>query len=248
MTPIAEMVALMLSKGIDHETIVLAIQTAEIAASGGKSGGIPLESPVDTTAEKRRAYDRKRKNEARESARLAREAAALSADVSGGSPVDTADPLSPPSSPKEVSPYNPLQEITPPSSSIPGARVRASDFPPDAFEQFWARVPRREGKAAAKRKFDQIRKAGSVPFAKLLTGIERYAAAMRSVEPQFVKHPATWLNAGCWDDEIAPRTTGPPKHAGPQGFESLFTQPGFSDHGSEHRPDFDLDLTANRTD
>src|ERR1700676_3952586 len=32
--------------------------------------------------------------------------------------VTEAVPLSPPSSPKEVSPYNPLQEITPPTSSI----------------------------------------------------------------------------------------------------------------------------------
>jgi hypothetical protein len=55
MTPIADMVAEMLARGLPPDVIVLAVRTAELAS--GKSGGIP----VDTTAEKRRAYDRQRK-------------------------------------------------------------------------------------------------------------------------------------------------------------------------------------------
>jgi hypothetical protein len=65
-TPIAKMFREMMAKGVDPEMIALAIETAESVSR-------PVESPVDTAAEKRRAYDRERK-------RLER--------LSGGSPVD----------------------------------------------------------------------------------------------------------------------------------------------------------------
>jgi hypothetical protein len=57
----------MIARGVDPEMIALAIETAESASR-------PVECPVDTAAEKRRAYDRERK-------RLER--------LSGGSPVES---------------------------------------------------------------------------------------------------------------------------------------------------------------
>jgi hypothetical protein len=50
----------MTARGVDPEMIALAIETAESVAR-------PVESPVDTAAEKRRAYDRERKRLERES-------------------------------------------------------------------------------------------------------------------------------------------------------------------------------------
>lgn len=66
-TPIAKMFREMMARGVDPEMIALAIETAESVSR-------PVDSPVDTAAEKRRAYDRERK-------RLER--------MSGGSPVDS---------------------------------------------------------------------------------------------------------------------------------------------------------------
>ena len=37
-----------------------------------------------------------------------------------------------------------------------------------------------------------------------MTAVDRYAMACKDIEMQFVKHPATWLAAGCWDDEDLP--------------------------------------------
>ncbi len=54
MTPIADLVEQMIARGVPADLIVAAIRTAELS---GHSGGIP----VDTAAEKRRAYDRERK-------------------------------------------------------------------------------------------------------------------------------------------------------------------------------------------
>lgn len=61
-TPIAKMVREMIAKGVDPDVIELAVATAETVAAPMLSGG----SPVDTTADKRRAYDRDRKARERE--------------------------------------------------------------------------------------------------------------------------------------------------------------------------------------
>jgi hypothetical protein len=63
MTPIADMIEKMVAEGVPMHVILLAVKTAEMTAACGKSGGIP----VDKTAEKRRAYDRERKAEMRNS-------------------------------------------------------------------------------------------------------------------------------------------------------------------------------------
>jgi hypothetical protein len=63
MTPIADMIEKMVADGVPMATITLAVRTAEQVAATGKSGGIP----VDTAAEKRRAYDRERKAKKRNS-------------------------------------------------------------------------------------------------------------------------------------------------------------------------------------
>ncbi len=37
--------------------------------------------------------------------------------------------------------------------------------------------------------------------ADLLSGAMRYAAERSGQDPKYTKHPATWLNSGCWSDE-----------------------------------------------
>ena len=34
-----------------------------------------------------------------------------------------------------------------------------------------------------------------------LAGAQRYAAERKDQDPKYTKHPATWLNGGCWEDE-----------------------------------------------
>ena len=61
MTPIADMIEQMAAGGVPMDLILVAVRAAEI--SRGNSTGIP----VDTAAEKRRAYDRERKRTKRNS-------------------------------------------------------------------------------------------------------------------------------------------------------------------------------------
>lgn len=74
------------------------------------------------------------------------------------------------------------------------------------FDAFWAAYPRRVAKGHARAAFDKaIRKT---TLEKMLSAIADYIR----FKPERIdfKHPATWLNGECWDDEWAnvPRETG----------------------------------------
>lgn len=177
MTPIADMVEQMISGGIPPEFIVLAVRTAEQHA--GQS-----HTSTDFVAERRRAYDRERKRR------------------SGGNPVEQAH--------KEISPTPPKEKLNPPclpSGDIPPEGETApleakTDWPSDYRQQFWVRYPKRVGKQAAFRVLDRVRKSGRVPWSAFLASVDRYRESVAATETRFIKNPATWLNAGCWDDEI----------------------------------------------
>ncbi|KQP53040.1 hypothetical protein ASF34_01320 [Methylobacterium sp. Leaf106] len=53
--------------------------------------------------------------------------------------------------------------------------------------------------------FDRVLKAGRASLDDLMAGVARYAAERTDEEPQYTKHPKTWLNGGHWADEPAPR-------------------------------------------
>lgn len=77
------------------------------------------------------------------------------------------------------------------------------DWPADYRERFWQAYPRRVAKLAALKALDKARARGDVPWAKLIGAIARYTTWLK--EPGWrpePKHPATWLNNGCWDDEL----------------------------------------------
>lgn len=75
------------------------------------------------------------------------------------------------------------------------------DWPKDFEERFWEVVPLKVGKDAAMRALGRIRRKRRCTFAKLITSMQRYAVSVVGKERRFIKHPATWLNHGCYDDE-----------------------------------------------
>jgi hypothetical protein len=74
------------------------------------------------------------------------------------------------------------------------------------FLKFYAAYPRKEGKGAAYKAWQRAISRGVTNDA-LLEGAERYRDDPNR-EPSFTKHPATWLNAGCHDDEPLPKRGG----------------------------------------
>ena len=132
----------------------------------------------------------------------------ISAEIQGsrGIPRQSAEFQADPPSPKE-SPHTP-KELTPSPSLASLGSYRAREA---MFERFYSAFPRRVARKAAETKFWLAVKAGADPEA-IIAGAQLYAMACRTVELQFVKHPATWLNQGCWEDEHLPT---PPARAGP---------------------------------
>jgi len=67
------------------------------------------------------------------------------------------------------------------------------------FEQFWQIYPRKQGKADALKAFVTCQVAVDV----IIAGAIRYRNDPNRLAA-FTKMPATWLRAGCWDDEPLP--------------------------------------------
>lgn len=74
------------------------------------------------------------------------------------------------------------------------------------FEEFWQLGLRKESKGNAWRAWEKARKSGSLPsLDELRLAVQNYLR--HHPDPQFQKHPATWLNASAWhDDYTAPAT------------------------------------------
>jgi hypothetical protein len=85
------------------------------------------------------------------------------------------------------------------NSSSPTARESTLRYR-ESFAIFWAAYPRKVGKIAAEKAFAKAARAAGNPEA-VLAGLAR---ATFAADPQYVPHPATWLNQGRWADEPDP--------------------------------------------
>ena len=75
------------------------------------------------------------------------------------------------------------------------------------FDAFWKLYPRRIGKFAARTAwYRAIGKHGAKPE-EVIEGVKRYIAWLGEKTPKTwrpePKHAATWLNQGCWLDELS---------------------------------------------
>lgn len=76
-------------------------------------------------------------------------------------------------------------------------------LPPNPdFELFWSKYPRREAKIKGREAFERAVKAG-VKADKMVEAAERFAKHVIGKDVQFIPLPATWINAGRWDDEYS---------------------------------------------
>jgi hypothetical protein len=88
----------------------------------------------------------------------------------------------------------------------------------DEFIDWYLVYPRKASKGLAEKAYIKARK--TVPAEVLLAGAEQYAADPNR-EDQYTKLPASWLNAGCWEDGPLP--------------ERGTTQPARMDHSARVR-------------
>jgi AraC-like DNA-binding protein len=86
------------------------------------------------------------------------------------------------------------------SAAKPQARISPAEVA-DGFERFYGAYPRKVAKAAALKAFAKAVENG-IAAETLIAGAQRYAVERKDQDPKYTKHPATWLNGGCWEDEL----------------------------------------------
>jgi hypothetical protein len=94
------------------------------------------------------------------------------------------------------------------TSSNKSVQKSAHDYS-EEFEQWWQVYPRKQGKAAAVRKYAAVRKHVSAEV--LMTGVRTYALLSAGEDKAFIKLPAGWLNDGRWEDEAIASPASSPK-------------------------------------
>lgn len=75
-----------------------------------------------------------------------------------------------------------------------------TEWPRDYQCLFWEYYPRKVSKKSAMKCLDRLRKSGELPFEVLISAVQVYARSVVGKDMKYVAHPATWLNAGRWDD------------------------------------------------
>lgn len=76
-----------------------------------------------------------------------------------------------------------------------------SEKGPSDFDVWWEAYPRKEAKKVAQKAYDKARK--EVSRETLLAALREQVPIWKTHPdfPKYVKHPATWLNGGCWTDK-----------------------------------------------
>lgn len=89
----------------------------------------------------------------------------------------------------------------PPIPSPPLDTPQPPEGGESAFDRFWEAYPRRIGKDAALRAWSKAVKRTDPE--EIVAAAVEFAASPAAEDLEFVKHPGTWLNAGCWLDDRA---------------------------------------------
>ena len=104
----------------------------------------------------------------------------------------------------------------------------------ELFNRFWAAYPRKTAKQDAVKAFGKLGATEEL-LATMLSAIEKQKASNQWSDPQYIPHPATWLNGHRWEDEIV---KGSPKGVA----QTNYDQREYEEPEVGHIPDFIRDM------
>lgn len=101
------------------------------------------------------------------------------------------------------------QELTvaAPKAPVKAKKSKKRNDYPDDFEKFWRTYPRHEDKKKAFKVWQTALKNGATAD-EIIAGAARYAKYRAGEPEQYTKHPSTWLNGDCWENEYSTAGTG----------------------------------------
>lgn len=73
------------------------------------------------------------------------------------------------------------------------------------FGEFWKLYPRKVAKANAVKAFKKKCKDEQT-YTAIMRGLQNYVTACKGKDPQYIAHPATWINGERWNDEVSTKT------------------------------------------
>lgn len=73
------------------------------------------------------------------------------------------------------------------------------------FGEFWKLYPRKVAKTNAEKAFKKKCKDEQT-YTAIMRGLQNYVTACKGKDPQYIAHPATWINGERWNDEVATKT------------------------------------------
>lgn len=80
----------------------------------------------------------------------------------------------------------------------------------DEFEQFWATYPKKKNKGRAESTWNKLKKLKKLPdITIILTKLDELKKAHEwtKEDGEYIPHPASWLNAAGWNDEVNQKET-----------------------------------------
>lgn len=92
--------------------------------------------------------------------------------------------------------------IATPAVPVKSKKSKKRNDYPDDFEEFWRTYPRHEDKKKAFKVWQTALKNGATAD-EITAGAARYAKYRAGEPEQYTKHPATWLNGDCWENEYS---------------------------------------------
>jgi hypothetical protein len=121
----------------------------------------------------------------------------------GGYSYTTQDPTAEPTLDKPTQDNPPHKNNNIKNNNLKNNERIYSDSIEIHFESFWNLYPKKTDKGAARRAFRKAAK--SQDLALIVDAAGRYAEDPNLPEKQFIKNPATWLNAEAWNNGPLPK-------------------------------------------
>jgi len=134
------------------------------------------------------------------------DAESVTADVTDSTPSRHALKVRPSRTERRPNPQQPSDNQLPKDSSSPAAQADepTEDLHLEAFGAFWINYPKKRAREEARKAWIAAIKRGAEPQ-HMVDAAQAYARERAGQDPQYTKHPTTWLNKGCYDDEPDPQ-------------------------------------------